>query len=398
MSQQQTHISLSRSELLTALLHRSHREFSLIQITALTVPSLLPLFHRHRVLLIHSVILVLSSHLILPQSTVPNWGECAACLAVSWAASATLAGISVWVRVSHSIYVREARLAQGDCGPNSASMCMLGEAATPVDAVTMRVEVLQYMLSKQGRAKYGFCQENEKEQPGALDEVIEEGKAARDWVGHDWFTCFGSMLDLNVFVLSKLIRREEPVEVTYGIRLVTNAGAFIETDDANTVAVYYQGELPRGQERAPGHWESVWDKHGDHIWRHDHPTVQHCLLIAAQAMKLQVTRRQQISKMLMAAQNRNNNANEVIGEGDIVWLSVPDKVIAAVKQQLRKTMEQQYTDRKMLVKVWKVTHAVSHFGRGVTEHFTIFTQDGLLEDTYPHRRAGKMLSSTLHTS
>ena len=157
-------------------------------------------------------------------------------------------------------------LAQGDCGPDSASMCMLGEAATPVDAVTMRVEVLQYMLSKQGRAKYGFCQENEKEQPGrALDEVIEEGKAARDWVGHDWFTCFGSMLDLNVFVLSKLIRREEPVEVTYGIRLVTNAGAFIETDDANTVAVYYQGELPSGQERAPGHWESVWDEHGDHI-------------------------------------------------------------------------------------------------------------------------------------
>ena len=43
------------------------------------------------------------------------------------------------------------------------------------------------MLSKQGRAKYGFCQENEKEQPGrALDEVIEERKAARDWVGHDW--------------------------------------------------------------------------------------------------------------------------------------------------------------------------------------------------------------------
>ena len=186
----------------------------------------------------------------------------------------------------------------------------------------MRVEVLQYMLSKEGRATYAFCQENEKEQPGrALDEVIEEGRAARDWVGHDWFTCFGSMLDLNVFVLSKLIRREEPVEVTYGIRLVTNAGAFIESDSANTVAVYYQGELPRGQERAPGHWESVWDKHGEHMWRHDHPTVQHCLLIAAQAMKLQVTRRQQVSKMLMAAQNRSNNANEVIREGDIVWLS-----------------------------------------------------------------------------
>jgi len=279
---------------------------------------------------------------------------------------------------------RRGTLAQGDCGPDSASMSVLGEAASPLEAVAMRVEVLQYMLSKEGRATYAFCQENEREQPGrALDEVIEEGRAARDWVGHDWFTCFGSMLDLNVFVLSKLIRREEPVEVTYGIRLVTNAGAFIETDSANTVAVYYQGELPRGQERAPGHWESVWDEHGEHLWKHDSPTVQHCLLIAAQAMKLQVTRRQQVSKMLMAAQNRSNNANEVIREGDIVWLSVPDKVIAAVKQQLRKTMEQQYTDKKMLVKVWKVTQVVSHFGRGVTEHFTILTQDGLLEDTYP---------------
>ena len=273
-------------------------------------------------------------------------------------------------------------LSQGDCGPDSASMCVLGGTASPSEAVAMRVEVLQYMLSKEGRATYAFCQENEKEQPGrALDEVIEEGRAARDWVGHDWFTCFGSMLDLNVFVLSKLIRREEPVEVTYGIRLVTNAGAFIESDSANTVAVYYQGELPRGQERAPGHWESVWDKHGEHMWRHDHPTVQHCLLIAAQAMK--ITRRQQVSKMLMAAQNRSNNANEVIREGDIVWLSVPEQVIAAVKQQLRKAMEQQYTDRKMLVKVWKVTQVVSHFGRGVTEHFTILTQDGILEDTYP---------------
>jgi hypothetical protein len=119
------------------------------------------------------------------------------------------------------------------------------------------------------------------------------------------------------------------------------------------------------------------------MWRHDDPTVQQCLLVAAQAMKLQVTRRQQVSKMLMAAQNRINNTNEVIQEGDIVWLCVPDKVIAAVKQQLRKTMEQQYTDRKMLVKVRKVTQVVSHFGRGVTEHFTILTQDGLLEDTYP---------------
>ena len=275
-------------------------------------------------------------------------------------------------------------LAQGDCGPDSASMSVLGEAATALDAVAMRMEVLQYMLSKQGRAAYAFCQENEKEQPGrALKDVIEEGRAARDWVGHDWFTCFGSMLDLNVFVLSKLIRREQPVEVTYGIRLVTNAGAFIETDSANTVAVYYQGELPGGHERPPGHWESVWDEHGEHTWRHDDPTVQQCLLVAAQAMKLQVTRRQQVSKMLMAAENRNSNTNEVIQEGDIVWLCVPDKVIAAVKQQLRKTMEQQYTDRKMLVKVWKVTQVVSHFGRGVTQHFTILTQDGLLEDTYP---------------
>jgi hypothetical protein len=85
-------------------------------------------------------------------------------------------------------------------------MCVLGEAATALHAVAMRMEVLQYMLSQQGRAAYAFCQESEKEQPGrALEEVIEEGRAARDWVGHDWFTCFGSMLDLNVFVLSKLI-------------------------------------------------------------------------------------------------------------------------------------------------------------------------------------------------
>ena len=274
-------------------------------------------------------------------------------------------------------------LAQGDCGPDSAAMCVLGEFATAADAVTMRMEVLQYMLSRKGRASYASCQECEKEQPGRpLEEVIEEGRAPRDWVGHDWFTCFGSMLDLNVFVLSKLIRREEPVEVTYGIRLVTNAGAFIETDSANTVAVYYQGELPCGGARALGHWESVWDEHGEHMWRHDHPTVQHCLLIAAQAMKLQVTRRQQVGKMLMAAQSRSNNANEVIQEGDVVWLSVPEKVVAAVKLQLRKTMEQQYTDKKMLVRVWKVTQVVSHFGRGVTEHFTILTQDGLLEDTY----------------
>lgn len=119
------------------------------------------------------------------------------------------------------------------------------------------------------------------------------------------------------------------------------------------------------------------------MWKHDHPTVQHCLLIAAQAMKLQVTRRQQVDKMLTAAQNRNNNINEVIREGDTVWLSVPDKVIDAARLQLRKTHEQQFTDKKMLVRVSKVTQVVSRFGRGITEHFTILTQDGLLHDTYP---------------
>ena len=75
--------------------------------------------------------------------------------------------------------------------------------------------------------------------------------------------------------------------------------------------------------------------------------MQHYLLVAAQAMKLQLTCRQQLSKMLVAAQNRSNKTNEVIGEGDIVWLSVPDNVIAAVKLQLRKTKEQQYMDRKL---------------------------------------------------
>ncbi len=69
-------------------------------------------------------------------------------------------------------------------------------------------------------------------------------------------------------------------------------------------------------------------------------------------MKLQVTRRQQVGKMLMAAQRRSNNANEVIQEGDIVWLSVPEKVVAAVKQQLRKTMEQQYTGSTRTRRCW----------------------------------------------
>jgi transposase InsO family protein len=275
-------------------------------------------------------------------------------------------------------------LAQGDCGPDSASMSVLGESATPEDAARMREEVLAYMLSKRGRTVYAACREHEKEQVAVpLEELIEEARAPRDWVAHDWFTCFGMYLDLNVFVLSKLITRTDPVSVTYGIRLVTNAGSFVQADRANTVVVYFQGETPQSSARPPGHWESVWDQHGEHMWEWDHPTVQHCLLIAAEAMKLQVTRRLAVDKMLTGAQSRINNANEEIKEGDIVWLAVPDKIIDAARSQLRKTKEQQYADKKILVKVWKVTRAVSRFGRGVTEHFHILSQDGLLSDTYP---------------
>jgi hypothetical protein len=171
-------------------------------------------------LLSHPVTLAPPSLLMLPLPTAPIWGQIH-CLLRGELGRFGDAGwdLSLVARVSQYLRPR-GTLAQGDCGPGSASMAVLGEAATALDAVAMRMEVLQYMLGKQGRAAYAFCQENEKEQPGrALEEVIEKGRAARDWVGQDCFTCFGSTLDFNVFVLSKLIRREQPVEVTYGIRL-----------------------------------------------------------------------------------------------------------------------------------------------------------------------------------
>src|SRR6185437_1774710 len=76
-----------------------------------------------------------------------------------------LGGTSAWVHVSRCTYAGEVPLAQCYCGTDSASMCVLGESATAVGAVIMRMEVLQYMLSRKGRAIYGSCQEHEKEQP-----------------------------------------------------------------------------------------------------------------------------------------------------------------------------------------------------------------------------------------
>ena len=143
MSQRHTQISLSRSALSTALLLPSHREFSLIQSTALTVPSQLPVVpspsstahssgHTGPFVTLDSAA-VNSTQLgrmrCLPRGELGHFSD------AGW-------DLSLGACVSQHLRPR-GTLAQGDCGPDSASMCMLGEAATPVDAVTMRVEVLQ---------------------------------------------------------------------------------------------------------------------------------------------------------------------------------------------------------------------------------------------------------------
>ena len=60
---------------------------------------------------------------------------------------------------------------------------------------------------------------------------------------------------------------------------------------------------------------------------------------------------------------------------------------------------QHYTDRKMLVKVWKVTQAVqSTLAEVWTEHFHYPHSERPARRHVSHRRAGKMLGSTLYTS
>ena len=291
-----------------------------------------------------------------------------------------------WARSLGEIVAEQLRpvatLAQGDCGPAAAWTSLNGKVATVDDAVVLRKALLEWTSTKAGERYYNACAVDEKVQlPGSLKNVQEECQGPREWVSHDWFTCFGGMMGLNVFVLSKIIW---PTSLGYGIRLVTNGGALIEADYANTIAVYFQAVMPTAAERTQrGHWESVQDINGGHLWHHSDSVVQHCLLVAAQRMRLDIIRKQMTDKHLKAAQNRVNRHNEKIDVGDCVWLTMPQQVINEAKTMLRKRKEKRHTESKMLVKVVRIVRLASAHGKGVAERFVLLSQDGILAGTYP---------------
>jgi hypothetical protein len=189
------------------------------------------------------------------------------------------------------------------------------------------------------------------------------------------------MTETNVFMLSRTTQADGDVHC--GIRLLTNGGTVINSDDSNCVCVYFQSYWTGID--CTGHWEAVQDKDGLSRWPFDHPTVRDCLWSAAQKMQIARSVHDARKKQLTAAANRVNLANETIEPGDLAWITVPQQLVSRVQaKQKRKRDQAIAAENKMLVRIIRVsTTAPTELCLQGASTFTVRCQDGEVEGSYP---------------
>jgi Integrase core domain len=272
-------------------------------------------------------------------------------------------------------------LANGNCGPATAYALRYGRTATAAQASAIRREVLDWSETGPGQLYYADHALGEIRQvPKPLQEVQEVWRKDRQWVSPEFFTCFGGMMKLNVFLLCRTVDKDGDVHC--GIALVTNGGTLIKTDEDNICCVYFQSEFPS----TIGHFEAVRDTEGRYRWGADDRVLSECLWASMLRTKVARSVRDTRQKMLTAAHNRVNLSNETISIGDCVWLTVPEEVVKAVSSRLKKKRLLDVPEEdKLLVRVGRVVTVpaggLDHSPLS-TQHFILWCEMGQLEGTY----------------
>jgi transposase InsO family protein len=287
--------------------------------------------------------------------------------------------VRAWLR-------RVGSIANGDCGPASAYFVQHGKAATERQAAQVRSSVFAWSNTAAGQLYYAEHLAGElQQQPGSLSDMQVMWSEPRCWVTPEFMTCFGGMTGQslgqpwNIFLLSRSVSLDSSVHV--GIRLVTNGGLLIQTDEANCCCIYFQYRSPE----QIGHFEPVRDKQGRYQWRVDDQAVRDCLWKAMQRTKMARSVRDMRKKQLVAAHNRVNLSNETFQVGDCAWLIVPPEVVDSVMAQLKRKRDKiNAADGKLLVKIGRIITHDDKAGHSPlpTQHFAVWTEDGPIESTF----------------
>jgi hypothetical protein len=274
---------------------------------------------------------------------------------------------------------RQGTIANGNCGPAAGYGVLHGEAATVKQAAQLRRDVLAWSETTEGQAYYAEHTVSELQQiPAALVDMQELWSRDRAWVSPEFFTMLGGMAKLNIFLLSRTISDDSSVHC--GIRLVTNGGLLIKTDDDNMGCVYFQCRL----RQQTGHFEVVTDRQGRARWGADDAATV-CLWSCMERARMARSVRDSRKKMLVAANNRINLANETFQPGDCAWLTVPEDVVKKATTALKKLREQQaVTEAKMLVRIVRIHAVAAQEGSAPlpTQHFVLCTEDGILRGMF----------------
>ena len=274
-------------------------------------------------------------------------------------------------------------LANGDCGPAAAYFALHGQVASTSAAAKVRTAVHTYGTSAEGQVYYAMHQAAELSlRPMDLSVVLGFVEGENKWVTIEFFTLFGGMEGLNVFVLARSEHADG--STTVNITLVTNGRVLVQRDKEDCVCIYFSHT-----HSGYGHFEAVADKSGRHRWRADDHIVESVLMMALLKKKIAVSVRDARKKQLTAATNRIDAANETIKVGDLAWLIVPAKAAPQVVLSLKKQNKLKNThlgdDGLLLVKIGGVHSSVERSEDGQPApppvlHFIVYTIDGRLKD------------------
>ena len=269
-------------------------------------------------------------------------------------------------------------IANGDCGPASAFFALHGQAATASEAATMRKEVLDHSETSHGVRHWTDHFLNEwEQQPEALELYQAMWRTPQRWVTIDFFTMFGILHQLNVFVLTR--GQDKEGNWSTSVRLVTNARRLIKHDRDDCVCIYFQTHL----NSRFGHFEGVVDDEGRHRWAAEEDTIQQCLFRAMQQTRMARGVVDMRTKMLIAANNRGVRNNEQLEVGDVAWLTLPKEIVAVTRAKVPHQAE--FVDEGvMLVKIGRIHEESAKPGVSpfTTQPFVLFTQWGRIPQSY----------------
>ena len=276
---------------------------------------------------------------------------------------------------------RQGTIANGDCGPAAGYGVCQGSVASEQQAAQLRRDVLVWSDTTSGQLYYLNHSTAELRQvPPALPDMQGLWRRDRAWVTPDFFTVLGGMVQRNIFLLVRTISQHNGT-VNCGIRLLTNGGTLIKTEREDMGCVFFQVQLPH----QTGHFEVVCDRSGRARWAADDPAVE-CLWACMLKIKVDRSVRDMRQKMLTAAANRINTANETFLQGDCAWLTVPAAIVERVTNKLKRKREKIAAFAgKMLVRILSM-HTVNigdDSAQVPAQHFAVYACSGQLEHTVP---------------